>query len=114
MDDADQFLRVVDMYDDRMKNLAWLLLWVPFPVGSIPLLGGVAKMCSTFPWLVWTWWLSPGVSLDLLNRHDGGALNVAPLLGALCLETGGPMVCSSGTHRCPDRSLSALCTVVAD
>ncbi|XBH69619.1 hypothetical protein VPH35_097444 [Triticum aestivum] len=32
-------------------------------------------------------WLSPGESLDRLDRHNGGVFDVVPLLGALCLET---------------------------
>ena len=54
-----------------------------------------------------------GESLDSQDRHDGGVFDVVPLLRALCWETGGPLMHSSGVRDCPDRSPQALCTVVA-
>jgi hypothetical protein len=78
------------MRDNTDGSPAWLLArpTATAPAGVVPLLGGIAMVCQHLPRslcvLVAVSGRKPRSELD---RHDGGVLDVAPLLGASCLET---------------------------
>ena len=83
------------------------------PVGVIPLPGGVAEG-SAIAHVALYRQPSPGRKPRSVGSARRQRLSdVVPLLGASCVEIRGPMLRSSGVHRCPDRSSLALCTIVA-
>ena len=83
------------------------------PVGVIPLPGGVAE-CSAIVHGALYRQPSPGRKPWFVGSARWRRLSdVVSLLGASCLEIRGPMLRSSGVHRCPNRFSLALCMVVA-
>ena len=63
------------------------------PVGTIPLLGGVAEVCRHLPRPLSVELRSPGESLDSVNQRDGDILGVVPSLEASRLETRHEVLC---------------------
>ena len=78
----------------RQRGRSWV---------SFPSLEASSRCVATSLVLPPVWLMSPGESLGAeLHRRDDNILDVVPLLGASRLETrlGGPLLHSSGAHRC--------------